>query len=108
MCPSRREEDEIWSIVTVGTWEWGWAGLERSQVKISPEEWPQRRTVWSAERVRAVTGPLWEAGDISTCFGVKGGGGPFVPTLMTCLRFCLKSNTRTKPFDVPIATTPED
>jgi len=61
MCPSRREDEEIWSMVRLEVWEWGWAGLERSQVKISPEEWPQRRTVWSAERVTAVTGPLWEA-----------------------------------------------
>jgi hypothetical protein len=41
--------------------EWGWAGLERSQVNTSPVECPQRRTVWSAEKAKAVTGPLCAA-----------------------------------------------
>ena len=46
----------------------------------------------------------WEGGLV----GVWAEGVPFVPTPMTCLRFCLKSKTRTRPFEVPIATTPED
>lgn len=60
MWPSRREV-EICSGVREGVWEWGWAGLERSQVKSSPEECPARRTVWSADNARAVTGPLCAA-----------------------------------------------
>ena len=34
--------------------------------------------------------------------------GPLVPTPMTCFKDCRKSNIRTRPFDVPIAMTPED
>jgi hypothetical protein len=30
-------------------------------VKISPDEWPQRSTVWSADNARAVIGPLCAA-----------------------------------------------
>lgn len=48
----------------------------------------------------------WEGGLVGASAGEK--GVPFVPTPMTCLRFCLKSKTRTRPFEVPIATTPED
>jgi len=73
-------------------------------VKSSPEECPARRTVWSADNARAVTGPLCAA-TFSTMHNVK---IPFVPTPMTCFNDCRKSNIRTRPFEVPIAITPED
>jgi hypothetical protein len=57
MWPSRLEV-EIWVWEREGVCECGWAGFERSQVNISPEEWPHRRTVWSADNARAVMGPL--------------------------------------------------
>lgn len=75
-------------------------------MKISPEEWPTRRTVWSADNASAVTSPLWAA--VCQPHLKIDGKVPFVPTPMTCFNDCRKSNIRTKPFDVPIAITPDD
>jgi hypothetical protein len=60
--------------------------------------------VWSADNARAVTGPLWAA----TFSPMDHVNVPFVPTPMTCFNDCRKSNIRTRPFEVPIAMTPED
>jgi hypothetical protein len=47
--------------VKEGVWLWGVRGEERDQVKRSPDEWPVRRVVWSAEIASAVTEPDWTA-----------------------------------------------